>query len=373
MTRSDSAIALFTFFQGAAYSDDEAFAARLREDPLANAAARRHAAGLRRDDAALLTFASEFVEKRVDQVGGLRLELYAPAVVDSSSSFERELETAPPVFTEREIDDHVDHLADVRAGRRQSPPSEHTEGRRLNQAVALLSQVLPNTELSTELELKQRALRTATAGWVATGAQILDHAARTGVARQMLARLGAAQDEDDDTSVDELLPIFDEILRRLVVLMIAAGMSDLIASRHMEAVVREAVADEALMSDPVTAFLLAILYARLGLSDWPEQLRTIHERHRDDELVASGLRAWALTQYRTTPDEREATRLEGTLVAIYRPSGVGHGGGAVVSRGKVKDDILNKLRSQRAESHRARNVIEPKLDPLDVEDELRVT
>jgi hypothetical protein len=64
-------------------------------------------------------------------------------------------------------------------------------------------------------------------------------------------------------------------------------------------------------------------------------------------MVAEGLRAWAFYQYRTTPDEGEAHRLEASLVAIYEPTGVGRGGAAVVTRGIAKDQTLQKLRSQR--------------------------
>jgi predicted phosphodiesterase len=362
--------ALFSFFKGAAYGDDGEFAARLRSDPLGNAAALRHAAGLRRNDSELLTFTMDFVEGRIRDAGGPQSERYAPRLLlDPSSTLELELDTAVPTFTEREWDEHADHLADMRAGSPRVETPENRDGREISRCASLLSQVLRNTELSTELELKQRALRTATTAWVATGARILVHLAQAGAAREMLGRFGINQGELESSEAETLLPLLDEFIRRMVIVMLAAGMADQIASRHMEAVVQEAIADAELMSDPVTAFLLTLLYTRLGLRDWPEKLLDVYQRHRGDAMVAEGLRGWAFYQYRTTPDEGEAHRLEATLVAIYEPIGVGRGGTAVVTRGIAKDQTLQKLRSQRAASSHARSTIESKLDPLDIEEE----
>jgi predicted MPP superfamily phosphohydrolase len=358
--------ALFSFFQGAAYGDNSTFAERLREDPLSNASALRHAAGLRRDDTELLRFATELVEGRLAQIGGPKLEMYASDVAIATLDYE--LDAAPPVFTDRELDEHADRLDDLDAGRRQDsdPRAANLKNHGLGPAVVLLSQILRNTELSTELELKEKALRTATAGWIATGALALGETAKAAAAKEMVERLGWLL--DNEKAADELLPLIDEFLRRLVVLMIAAGMSSEIASRHMEAVVRAAITDEDLMSEPVTAFLLTMLYASLGMRDWPEQLGAVYARHHGSDLIASGLRGWALNQYRTTPDQQEAKRLEAVLVDIYDPKGVGHGAGAIVSRGIAKGDALRKLRSQRESSQRAHSSMEPKLDPLDVED-----
>lgn len=362
--------ALFSFFMGAAYGDDDEFASRLRSEPLVNAAALRHAAGLRRNDSELLAFTTDFVEGRIRDAGGPQSERYAPRLLlDPSSTLELELDVTAPAFTEREWDEHADHLADMRAGSPTGATPENRDGREIGQCASLLSQVLRNTELSTELELKQRALRTATTAWVATGARILTHLAQAGAAREMLGRFGVNTDELEASEVETLLPLLDEFIRRMVIAMLAAGMAGQIASRHMEAVVREAVADEELMSDPLTAFLLMLLYARLGLRDWPEKLLEVYYRHRGDAMVAEGLRAWAFYQYRTTPDEGEVSRLEATLVEIYEPAGVGRGGTAVVTRGIAKDNALKKLRSQRAASSHARSTIESKLDPLDIEDE----
>jgi len=357
--------ALFSFFQGVACVNDARFAAQLRENPLDNAAALRHAAGLRRDDDALLEFVTELVIQRLEQLGEPQLELYETSVsVNSSAWLEQELEVTAPIPTSSEIDERVDHLDDLQAGRRSQSPAPKSDDQQLGDSVALLSQILRNTELSTNLSLKQRALRTATSGWVTTGALILGHAAEAGLARQMLGLFGA----QDEEMTEELLPLLNAFLRQMVLAMTALGMSSLIASRHMEAVVQEAVADEELMSEPVTAFLLTILYCRLGLRDWPEQLRTIYARHRADARVAPALRSWALFHYRITPDQREADRLEAALLDIYRPEGVGHGATAVATRGMAKSEVLQKLHKLRASAQHAHNTIEPKLDPLDIEE-----
>ena len=126
--------ALFSFFKGAAYGDDDEFAVRLRSDPLVNAAALRHAAGLRRNDSELLGFVADFVESRIRDAGGPQPERYAPKLLlDPSSTLERELDTTAPTFTEREWDEHADHLADMRAGSHKSRlPRIATDGRSAN-------------------------------------------------------------------------------------------------------------------------------------------------------------------------------------------------------------------------------------------------
>jgi len=106
----------------------------------------------------------------------------------------------------------------------------------------------------------------------------------------MLRRFGVNQGELESSEAGTLLPLLDEFIRRMVIVMLAAGMADQIASRHMEAVVQEAIADAELMSDPVTAFLLTLLYTRLGLRDWPEELLSVYQQHRGDAMVAEGLR-----------------------------------------------------------------------------------
>lgn len=113
---------------------------------------------------------------------------------------------------------------------------------------------------------------------------------RRGAAREMLRRFGVNQGELESSEAGTLLPLLDEFIRRMVIVMLAAGMADQIASRHMEAVVQEAIADAELMSDPVTAFLLTLLYTRLGLRDWPEELLSVYQQHRGDAMVAEGLR-----------------------------------------------------------------------------------
>ncbi len=200
-------------------------------------------------------------------------------------------------------------------------------------------------------------------GWVRLGARLLKFSNDTETGDKLFARLGF-----NDEANAAVRPMIVEFLRFLVPVVVAVTMSSAIASRHMESVTREAILDDELMGDPVTALMLTLLYATLGLSDWPERLGDVYSRHVEHGPVAAGLRGWALMQYRTTPDEREAARLETVLARIYQHPQRGSGQTAVMRNAVARDDTSRKLRGQRRGAQHARLAIEPKLDPLDVED-----
>lgn len=362
--------ALFHLFQGAAYHAHADFAASLRADALSHLAALRHAAGLERNDRDLLEYVLELADQRITDVGGVDLSVYDPnpATLDEMmDTLNAELDAATPWPSGVELEQQLDHLDDMQAGRdgasvSPAPPETHALGR----AVSLLSQVLRNTELSTDLDLKQRALRSAARGWAILGVLIAEHADSGGLSRELtqrLARLAGVTVSDE--LIDKLVPIVSEFMRHILAAGIAIGMSEQIASQHLEAVVQTAAEDDEFMAEPVIAFLITMLYGALGRPDWPQRLESTYLRHADHQMLATALRAWALYKYRATTNPAEARELEAVLSRIYGETTRRLGPGAAIARGRSKSEVLAKLRSLRSSAQRAIASAGSTLDPLD--------
>lgn len=364
--------ALFHLFQGAAYHEDDEFAAVLRSDALDNAAALRHAAGLKRDDRDLLAFTLDLLRTELDAVGAADFGVYDPdpqmmaAMLDA---LELELEASVP--SEAEMEHQLEHFEDIQAGGGDPDDTSGEEAtRRFGHAVGLLSHVLRNTELSTDLSLKQEALRAAVRGWATVGVLAVQHLETGGVSREMTGLLARGTGVNmTDEAIDNLVPIVTELMRHVLALAIAIGMASAIAGSHMEAVVENAIDDDELMGEPITAFLLTMLYSAIGRPDWPMRFQVTYRRLGDHATLATALRNWAVVQYRTTPDEREASRLESVLSQIYADAASVRGRGAEIARAQVRGEMVNRLRGLRARTQHGATSIEAKLDPLDVEDE----
>jgi hypothetical protein len=288
-----------------------------------------------------------------------------------------ELDSQMPWPTELEMDRHIDALDDMRAGQRSSstevqpddggsdPIEMDADTRRFGQLVALLSQVLRNTELSTDLEQKQAALRVVVRGWAVVGAK-LSADLSSGDIQPVINQL--ALPTESAALLERMVALVAQVLRNMLALGIGMTMASTVASRHMEAVVTEAIQDDEFTAEPIYAFFLLLLYSTLGLSDWPRQFDRLYERHQRHATLAQVMRTWALVQYRTTPDRGEARRLEASLVKILAASTAPRGPAAVLQRAATIDEVTRKLRELRDNTQRATSSIESKIDPLDVED-----
>lgn len=277
-------------------------------------------------------------------------------------SARRLLESPPPPPTEEQIDEIYDEVV-------ESPP-EYTELEpfpsaddlpegsitRLSAATILLANVLQTSEFVADVDLKASALKTVVRGWSLGTIMLSVLEDETGSLQELIddvipiveGRRGAPPDPEQ---VAKRARLVQHITRVFVVAVMSTLLTADVGSQRLQKVLDLVFADKEFMGDTASALLVAHLYSRLRMREWPKRLRTVYDVHGRHPIVRQLIRTWALTDYQTETFSRaDEHALEELIVEVLTPE-QGRAQ-SVPDRAAQKAQILTGLQGSRARTRR---------------------
>ncbi len=332
--------------------DDETFAGRILEAPIRFADVVRHAAGLRRSDANLLSIVGNMVKVLVERsTPGLSLGQFELIQDKDGWSQIRDLEhvrqlvRAPaPEPTEDELDELYEDVADNEQSVEHREPFPSPEGssalEELAPPVELLASVLKSSELVADVTLKTKIARQVLEGW---GLLTILFAVREDETQELKRVLERLFSDIEDLQKRESAA--EHFSRVLVVTFMNFGLYSSVGSRHLEGVLEILLADSAFMEEAANALFATMVYAMLDFDGWPARMAKLHERHPRHPMVGEVARRWAVRRYTSgTLDTAVQAQLEVVLVEMLMPASAAAGGPA---RAAEANQIRERLRSRK--------------------------
>lgn len=327
--------------------EDAQFAEELTADTLRHAEVIKHLAGLRRSDRALLERVGQQVldataeVRRVLDVGAFDQSLTRDASDPKElDEIRQQLLSVPEPPDETALDKSLDRLEDA-LDHEDEPDLPRRPIDEFVGALQLLSDVLRNSELVDDVELKVSLLKEAVRAWsllaVALPLEVDDE---DGLLERLREAVGQSWDEED----------FQRRLRRLVRLLTLVFVGILVSSSlgtvHLGTAIDSALNDEEVMVSPTRGWVLTLLCCQLELPGWASQLIRLHGRYPSHVFLREVIEDFALHRYRTTANQAEATALEPFLADVFAAKTRG-GRDRVASRATERSQILEDLRSGR--------------------------
>jgi len=341
-------------FAGKAMIDDPVFASSLTADPLANAGAIRHAAGLRRSDAVLLRTVAHETRAIIDAAAlGVDVKMF-DLIKDrpgwskddpDTESLRRRLEIPPPEEpAEEELDEQIDAYHD----RLDFDEVADTERHPVDTAwetAGLLANVLRNSELIDDLELKTQVLKTVIGDWSLFIVMAAVREDQEGYIRERLAGIAPRSSGEEVVAVEVMARLVDLLLVFISVVAVQSALGTV----HLEGTVVRALEDEEFMSSTAHALLTTMLYAAIGAPDWPERLAVLYHRQREHPVVAEIARTYALATYQYAGlSDAELPKIEQFLADVYAKEPVAVPGYArALARNQERSKVLDQLRKSR--------------------------
>lgn len=296
------------------------FLQALYERPLYFASIIRHYAALTRDDPEVL----RNVEALLDKAAAYetRGPNFAAAAAPPPLSVDDGMFTGDPFEDDEEPPGGGAELEDWLDNFRQEDPApfpvqpmeDAPLAAQVLTAVALVSNVLRDSELVDDLQLKERLLRKTLLVWGKT----VDLLEEDDVYMQFLARLAARLAETLGVSRPKQEAFIDEFREMGAMMTAAGGISATLASRKLSRLLDGLFEQAAFRDDVRSAAMGALLGYSVRGTRWTEHFGTVRALHGDKRAVNVSLRRFAIAAYYATPlSEDEAAGLERFLVDQY--------------------------------------------------------
>lgn len=325
------------------------------EDCGANRGPISHAAALKRNDRELLEkvgaysagvigeIAGKLPRERVDEL----LEGFEAVDTWAGERFDEVLSIMPERKTRAELDAEVDRIAetlDVKGVPLESPAVLALN--ELDRATTLLSNVLRNSELVADVDLKRELFEQALEGWILMIGAMIAEDAEEGSVRRLVEEM--TEEHADDEEEGELVTRF--VLMLMVIITGAAAQHRLGGQQLAETI--EASLDNPKFAESSTAFALAVwIEAKLELPEWPARLEELLDRLPSKNFLRNATVAFAVSIHRSTPDEAMARRIREVLARHLAPEikpGQGASVQREVARAKIAESLLQSRRAWQA-------------------------
>lgn len=291
----------------------------------------RHYAALTRNDAEALKTVSTLLWWPVPNPEGggafAPSEELAPGAPTSMDEFVEHLESIDPSETDSRPSESTDNLPDAldQFDDRDTGPfpfdriEDASPVRRVLILLGLVSNVLRDSELVTDLDLKRRVLQQTLSGW-GHFVQVLEADEDFG---QYTAKLAVLLAEDLGVPSGKTATFKEDFTELAPVLIGLAGMSSQLASRKLQRSLARAFLDEDFQQDVRGSIMGALLGFDLQGEGWPELFQKVQARHGTAHVVDSVLQKLAMAAYldQTLTPEDEVTLSE-FLTARMMPSTV---------------------------------------------------
>ncbi len=318
----------------------------------ANRAPITHAAALKRNDRELLAKVGEYSAKviggiaeklpreRVDEL----LEDFEAVDTWAGEHFDETLSIMPERKTRAELDAEVDRFAetlDVKGEPLESPAVLALN--ELDRATTLLSNVLRNSELVDDVDLKRESFEKALEGWILMIGAMIAEDGEEGSIRTLVEEMANEHGGDEDE--DELMT---RLVLMLMVIVTGTAAQHRLGSQQLAATI-EACLDNPGFVESTTAFALAVwIEAKLGLPEWPTRLEELLNRLPSKNFLRNATVAFAVSIHRSTPDETAALSIREVLARHLSPrikSGRAAGMQRETARAKIAESLLQSRRA----------------------------
>jgi hypothetical protein len=339
--------ALLHLFLGMWLLEEEEHKAEMLEDPVKNAEAIGHAAALDRSDRDLLESIGNFAREAITQVAE-RLPrekvdetLEEIEAIDSwgDDRLDQTLAVMPERKSRSELDEELDRWSeafDLRHNKLERPAL--STARELEKATMLLSDVLRDSDLVDDPELKRQLFELSIEGWILLIGLSTAEDHQEGPVRAMMEELIEELLEDQDQDVKDSI---SQIMLFIVTMVIAIVAQAKLGAKSLASTI-EACLDNEDFTESATATCLAVwIEANLELPEWPRRLDALLARMSVGTFLRNVTVSIAVAHYRAASDEGTANELLDRLAPHLVSNPDGRGKNAVIA------DVKERLRKSR--------------------------
>lgn len=320
-----------------------------------NADVLRHAAGLKRNDKEILAQVTTYVQGVITALAPVTTPQHVDEIlegIDSTGFWQAEqlgeaLSWLPQRGMVAEIDARGDRIADAfsRDGTVLASPRFET-ARELNEAVSLLSDVLKNSELVDDVNLKKEALETAISGWILLIGVLMVEDANEESFRDLITELVTDMLDDHELSEEESKQVLSGIIVTVVLFVVSVSLQGRLGSWNLSAIVEAALDDEEFTASATSNCLVTWLHAHIGTAGWPRRLEKLLETLPADSLLRDATLATTAHLYRASQREPEIRELEPILIENITPA-PDRGFRAARKRNQLNQKIAKRLQQSR--------------------------
>lgn len=338
--------ALLHLFLGQWMLEKESHKEEMLADPKANSAAITHAAGLKRDDRDLLERVGAYAREIIAEVAELVSRSKVDEILDGYETvdtwgpdrLDEMLAQLPERKSNEELDQELDRLSEAVDVNRKPPDSPAIEAlTQVHKATVFLSDVLRNSELVDDVDLKQALLELAIEGWVlAIGVMMTDEVNGDSFREQIAEVLGDLPDDENHREVVTHLALLFSVL------VMGAAAKHHLGNRQLATSIEAALANEEFTSSETATQIAVGIEAALESSDWPKRLDQLLERLGRGTFLRNTTLSMSVFTYRTTPNENLAQAVAPVLAEKLAPEKRRERGGAA-TRGAAVDKIKRRL------------------------------
>lgn len=325
------------------------FLQSLLERPLYFSSIIKHYAALTRDDPTVLREVESLLDQALttETVGTHFSELASPPEIESvDDDVVARRQAAPMPSVTDDAEDIEEWIQSLDIGDPSPFPVHAIEDApfsiQVMEALALVSNVLRDSELVDDLELKQRVLHKALIVW----GKLADILEADETYQEFLARLGERIAESLPLSKGKREEFVEDFCDLGPIMTSAGGIAATLASRKLARLLDRLFEESDFVEGAEAAIMGAMLGVQLRVPQWPRYFTTVRELHGPKKVVNVVLRRFAISAYYSpaTRDD-EAAGIETFLIDQYLAQKPALAGRALKER---RDSLAQSLRANRA-------------------------
>jgi predicted MPP superfamily phosphohydrolase len=321
---------------------------RRNEEPI------RHAAGLKRTDRDLLERVGEFADQamaklpaeisqeRVDEI----LQTFGSPGPWQEDDLIETLDLLPEPQSPSEIDTQIDRLSDALDRDADDDTIDRLaleEAEELEHTVGLLSDVLRNSDLVDDIQLKQEVFERAIKGWVLFIGVLIAEDAHQKSFREMVKGLLEEKLLDDKRMEGDAENLLTRLILLIVVLVAAISVLDRLGIEQLRHMIESALDNENFTRSETATCLATWLHAQLELPGWPERLDALLERLPRGTFLREATLRLGVQLYRSADEGKQIKALE-RMLAAQITAGSEKDAAAL---GKRRNDVAKRLKQSR--------------------------
>jgi predicted phosphodiesterase len=317
--------ALLSLFLGYWMLESEENKAALLADCAGHGEAIALAAGIAKDDVAILVAVREHARAVIEplgekisrsQIDSLLEDFESIEPWDGDKQLDSMLSSLPAQKSSRERDEEIDRIAAVldKESVDISSDAVMTSIRVLDGATTLLSKVLRNSEL-VHRDLKRECLELAVDGWILLiGLTIAEDVHEDSSLREVIAEALV-----EHVETDEEMELVTRFLLLLLVLVVGSIAQARLGSRHLVKSLDACLENPEFAASPTASSIAVWTEGSLDFNAWPKRLSELLERLPPKTFLRNATIWIALQKFRSMHDAAAARRLRDMVAEQIMP------------------------------------------------------
>jgi hypothetical protein len=317
--------ALLHLFLGKWMLEKEEHKAEMLADPIKHSEAIGHAAALERSDRDLLARVGEFARTAIASVAEKLprrevdelLERFEVVDLWDGDQLDKTLASLPERRSSEELDRELDKWSDaLDIGQETLERPALSTARELEKATVLLSNVLRNSDLVEDPNLKKQLFELATEGWILLIGQMTAKDHLEGPMREMMEKVleeiietGEGENELDDAERRELQEVLDVFILTTTMVVTAAVAQGTLGAKSLASTIEACLSDTDFTESATANWLAVWIESNIDLPEWPQRLEGLLDRLRRGTFLRNATTSIAVAGYRSTSDDGTAGKL----------------------------------------------------------------